>query len=203
MEAGPSAFVDLRRLMDWFESLAHAPRTVQIEKIVTRLGVRCVPLLGRELAGVDPRRREAARAALASLASCEDTRARVIAELQRVAAGDASDDGKVCALGLLAELGERGAAQFVDGPAVQRRSALALAAQLDTAGDVAAAADMMVRQLGGTDVVNLMGVLAEAAPAAAHRLATELVARLDLDGELRERIAEVAQNAPAPDSRAA
>ncbi|HEY1557823.1 MAG TPA: hypothetical protein VGF94_23485 [Kofleriaceae bacterium] len=192
---GPSAFVDLRRLMDWFASLAGGARATQVEKIVARLGSTCVPLLGRELAGADGRRREAARAGLASLAIGE-TRVRVVAELRRVAASDAGDDGKVCALGLLAELGERGAAQFVDGPAVQRRSALALAAQLDTPAEIAAAADMMVRQLG-TDVLHLLGVLADAVPTAAHRLAAELGARLDLEGELRERVADFALASPA------
>src|SRR5690606_35791952 len=44
-----NAFVDLRRLADWFSSCSSLPqRTVSIERMVVRLGATCVPLLGRE-----------------------------------------------------------------------------------------------------------------------------------------------------------
>src|SRR5205823_11819683 len=109
------------------------------------------------------------------------TRVRVVHELQRVAASDIADDAKVCALGLLAELGERGAARFSDPSAIQRRSALALAAQLDAPADVAATADMMAHQLAAEDMLQLVEVMADAAPGAAFRLAAELAARLDVD----------------------
>src|SRR5688500_7889242 len=103
-----NAFVDLRRLADWFSSLsAQGSRALSIERIVVRLGITCVPLLGREVCSADSRRREAARVALAQLATKPETRARVLAELRRIAGSDASDEGKVCVLGLLAELGER------------------------------------------------------------------------------------------------
>jgi tetratricopeptide (TPR) repeat protein len=194
-----NAFVDLRRLSDWFASLAqrsHTP-TMPIERIVQRLGATCVPMLGRELCSPGKhgaRRRDAARAALASLAETA-TKPRVIAELRTIASSTASDDGKVCALGLLAELGQKptpGAASFADPPGIQRRSALALAAQLSTASDIAAAADMMVGQLGDDEVVQLLDVMAESAPAEAYRLGAELCARLDVAADLRDRIADVA-----------
>jgi len=190
-----SAFVDLRRLADWFESLAHrnAP-SLPIERIVQRLGAVCVPMLGRELAAHDARRREAARTALASLAQGE-TRARVIGELRAIAQTATHDEGKVCALGLLAELGQKvepGAASFANPSGIQRRSALALAAQLSTPADIAAAADMMIRQLGDDELVQLLDVMAESAPAAAYRLGSELCARLDVAVELRERVADAA-----------
>ena len=105
MATGPraeSAFVDLRRLADWFAAVGSHP-TISIERIVRRLGTRCVPLLGRELGSPDPGRRGAAREALALLAKTDDTRARVLEELRAVASGVGSDDGKVCALGLLAD----------------------------------------------------------------------------------------------------
>jgi tetratricopeptide (TPR) repeat protein len=194
-----TAFVDLRRLADWFATLSSRTQpALAVERIVLRLGATCVPLLGRELCARDRRRRDAARLALAQLAIREDTRARVVAELQRIAASDATDDGKLCALGVLAELGERAAASFADPSGIQRRSALALAAELDTASDVAAAADMMVRQLADGELVQLLEVMAGAAPAAAYRVATELCARLDVAAELRERIAEVALAGDAP-----
>src|SRR5690349_8149145 len=121
-----SAFVDLRRLADWFVALAATARaSIHIERIVDRLGARCIPLLGRELISRELCRRDAARTALAHVAA-HGERARVIAELKKIAASDAADDGKVTALGLLAELGERGAARLSDPRAIQRRSAIAL-----------------------------------------------------------------------------
>jgi hypothetical protein len=198
--AAESPFVDLRRLVEWFVTSPTRP-SLQVERIVTRLGATAIPLLGRELAGADPHRRAAARAALARLGA-SPARARVIAELHRITDGTTNDACKVCALGLLAELGERGVARFSDPSAIQRSSALALAAQLDTPGDVAAAADLMVAQLADDDLVKLVGVMADASPAPAHRIASELCARLDVALELRERIAEVALLHTAPDEPA-
>jgi tetratricopeptide (TPR) repeat protein len=211
--AADGAFADLRRLAEWFETApgSSAPR---IERLTRRLGALAVPLLGRELRGDDPRRRDAARDALASLAHAGGgaergtrVRARVIDELRGVAAR-ADDDAKVCALGLLAELGEHATARFADPSAMQRRSALALAAQLDTPGDVAGAADFMIRQLGAGELEQMIEILVDAAPAAARRLADELAARLDLSIEQRERIAglveQIGSAAPiAPPRRAA
>src|SRR5260221_11297641 len=130
---GPdSAFVDLRRLAEWFATATRG--SLHIERIVQRLGATCVPLLGRELSGSgagDPiapdigsaaggnARRDAARAALAQLARSSAPRTRGIAELRRIADDTgACDAGKVCALGLLAELGERAAARFHDPEAI-------------------------------------------------------------------------------------
>ncbi|HEY5947242.1 MAG TPA: hypothetical protein VIV40_17180, partial [Kofleriaceae bacterium] len=158
---------------------------------------------GRELCSPgkgDNKRREAARTALAQLAAQPRVRPRVIAELHRIAQSDACDEGKVCALGLLAELGERGAARFNDPLAIRRRSALALATQLDNAADVAAAADMMIHQLSDDEIVHLIDVMVTASSGAAYHLAVELCARLDLATDTRERIADLAlaQIAPLP-----
>lgn len=197
-----TTFGDLRRLSEWFATPMSGGRTegeaarsagphrLRIGRLVHRLGAICVPLLGRELCHADPARRDIARAALAHLATT-DARARVITELRTIAASEAGDEGKVCALGLLAELGERGAARFQDPSAIQRRSALALAAQLDTPADVAAAADLMIRQLEDDDALQLLAVMADVAAAAAQRLGAELCVRLDLPAELRERINEI------------
>ena len=182
-------FVDLRRLVDWFATRPTRP-SLHVEKIVERLGPIAVPLLGRELRSREPCRRDAARAALAQLATT-DARDRVIAELRAITRSGASDEEKTCAVGLLGELGERGAARFTDPLAIQRRSAVALAGQLESASDVAAAADLMVRQMQHDEITQLLGVMADAVPASAQRLGRELCARLDLARELREQIAEV------------
>ena len=185
-------FVDLRRLADWFATQPTRP-SLHVEKIVERLGAVCVPLLGRELCAPQQARRDAARTALAQLANTNrSVRPRVIEALREITDGAAPDHGKVCALGLLGELGERGAAKFHDPGKIQRTSAINLAAQLETAADVASAADLMVGKLAPDDMVALLGIMADAAPARAHGLAHELCARLDLTAELRERIADVA-----------
>ncbi len=192
-------FVDLRRLADWFATEPTRP-SLHVERVVERLGAVCVPLLGRELCAPQPARRDAARAALAQLATTNrSVRPRVIAELRQITEGTAADHGKVCALGLLGELGERGAARFHDPDAIQRASAINLAAQLETPADVAAAADLMVGKLAPDDMVSLVAIMAEAVPARAHRLASELCARLDLAADLRERLAEVALLHPLGD----
>jgi tetratricopeptide (TPR) repeat protein len=196
-----SPFIDLRRLADWFSTSPTRP-SLHVERIVSRLGATAIPLLGREITSANPHRRDAARAALGRLASNGDLRVRVLAELRAIvddASACCDDAAKVCALGLLAELGEKRVARFANPSAIQHSSAIALAAQLDTAADVAAAVELMVAQLADDDLVQLVAIMAEAAPVAAHRVADELCVRLDIDAELRERVAEVALlGAPPP-----
>lgn len=199
MGAADSVFGDLRRLADWF-STSPQRASIHIERVVERLGATAIPLLGRELRHADPRRREAARTALARLANDVLYRARVVGELRDVIADVAiGDESKVCALGLLSELGERAAARFTDPSAIQQRSALALAAQLSSDADLANAADLMVHQLDHADIVQMLAVMIGAAPAAAHRLAGELSIRLDLPADAREQIAAVLVGHAPPD----
>lgn len=192
------AFGDLRKLADWF-STSPQRSSLHIERILRRLGVTAVPLLGRELRSADVRRREAARDCLAQLAVGEDARDRVISELRTILddTSHPSDELKVCTLGLLAELGEHAEASFSDPRAMQQRSALALAAQLETPADLAHAADLMIHQLDEAAIVQMIEALCEAAPEAARRLAVELGGRLDLDLDIRERIATCIATAPA------
>jgi tetratricopeptide (TPR) repeat protein len=196
-------FAELRRLADLLgqlEARATPSQQRSLALLVEKLGATCIPLLGRAMKTGITGRLEAARDAFAALASIDDAmRARVIAQLHAITGDSASDEIKVCALGLLAELGEHGAARFADPKAIQRRSAEALAAQLGSAGDIANAADMMVRQLGDTDVVQMLEALTEVAPDAAQRLGGELAQRLDIEPAQRARIAAVvASTLPAP-----
>lgn len=191
------AFGDLRKLADWFSAHAESAslsdhRTASLrsmERIIRRLGSTAIPLLGRELGGTDARRREAAREALAWLATTSTpARPRVIGALKTVTSGAARDEAKACALGLLAELGERALARFTDPLAMQRRTALELAGQLATPAEIASAAELMVRQLAVDEIVQIVEILVESQPVAAARLGTELAARLDLGADIRERI---------------
>ena len=197
-EPASASFIDLRRLADWFDALRthRAMSPLLIERVVRRLGAACVPMLGRELVSHDSRRRDAARIALAQVA--RDIKPRVITELRGIATSAASDEGKVCALGLLAELGERSTATFSDSSAIQRRSALALATELDSPADIAAAADMMIQQQTDEEIVRLLEVMVVASQGAAYHLAAELCARLDVDAGTRERIAHVALGTSVP-----
>lgn len=202
LEAASTSFVDLRRLAEWFETQGEgrsgraSTPALSIERIVRRLGALCIPLLGRELLSRDPHRREAARTALAHVA--RDIRPRVVAQLRHIASSDAHDESKVCALGLLAELGEKTSAKLMDPSAMQRRSAIALASELDNPADVAAAADMMIHKLAETEMTQLLEVMVEASSGAAYHLALELCARLDLSPTTRERIAQIALNSSVP-----
>jgi tetratricopeptide (TPR) repeat protein len=199
-----AAFRDLRRLADWFSAGPSGSSGCEIDRLVQRLGTTAIPLLCRELCGAEPRRRNAARDALATIAAHGAiARARVTAELHAMAGGRAPDDAKVVALGLLSELGEHADVRFADPAAIRARSAIALAAHLETAADVASAADLMIHQLEAADILQMLEVMADAAPDAAHRLATELALRLDLVSDLRDRIAQLAASiaagrAPAP-----
>ena len=196
-----AAFRDLRKLADWFSGLgasvgASASRSryaPAIARLVTRLGAMAIPLLGRELGNADPKRREAARDALETLAAHGGAaRDRVTAALHAITHGAGPDEAKVVALGLLSELGVRADVQFADPRAIRVRSALALASQLETAADLAGAADLMVHQLAAADMLEMLEVMADAAPDAALRLAGELALRLDVPGPVRDRIAAVA-----------
>jgi tetratricopeptide (TPR) repeat protein len=198
-------FRDLRRLADWF---AAAPGSrVQLDRLVRRLGVTAVPLLGRQLRGCQADRRDAARDALEAIAATgAAARARVTAELQSILGGapsapsaasaaspgaavlPVSDDAKVVAIGLLSELGERADTRFADPAAIRVRTAVALAAHLETPADVAGAADLMVRELDAADIVEMLEVMAGTAPHAAHRLASELALRLDAPELAKDRI---------------
>jgi tetratricopeptide (TPR) repeat protein len=188
-----AAFRDLRRLADWFETGSHEPFGPGVERLVHRLGATAVPLLCRELRGSDALRRDAARDALETLATHDAAaRVRVTAELHVITEGAAADDAKVVALGLLSELGEHVDVRFADPTAIRTRSAIALASHLETAAELASAADLMVHQLDASDIVQMLEIMVDTAPDAARRLATELAQRLDLAGDLRDRIALVA-----------
>ncbi len=198
--ADDSAFADLRRLADALSALEtralRAAATRSIEQLAKGLDGLAVPLLVRTLSGGTPVAREAVRRALVLVT--QSARTRVLEALRALLAQPTSDDVKVCALGLLAELGAPETAKFSDPVAIQRRSALALAAQLETPSDIANAADMMVRKLVDRDVLQMLEVLTSVAPAAAHRLAGELALRLDVDREQRAKVAAIIGSIPRP-----
>ena len=197
-------FGDLRRLADWLAAPSLAS-PLWLDRLLARLGRTAVPVLGRALRGGDAPVREAARRALATLSTGAGARARVrvrVIDELRAIADDARtcDEAKVCAVGLLGELGERGDARFADPAAIRQRSASALAAQLDTPAEIAAAVDLMLRSLGDDEILDMIDALVESAAPAAARIAAEIACRLDASAELRARAADACDGAVAPTS---
>lgn len=186
-----STFVTLRRLFSWFETKPDR-LPLHIQRMVERLGVACVPLLSRELCAGQTDQQDVARTALLGLANDRHIRQRIVRELRKIADSNAPDRGKVAALGLLMELGERGTVRFADPGAVQRSSAAAFAAQLDSPAEIAVAAEMIAHELSEEATISLVSVMVQAAPERACGLALELCSRHDVAPRLRERVAEVA-----------
>jgi tetratricopeptide (TPR) repeat protein len=117
----------------------------------------------------------------------------VIAELRTVADGDAHDDAKCVALALLAELGEPAThASFHDPRSVTQRSLGELSELLTRRSDVALAADLIVTQLDGDGLLELVESLAQSQPGRTRHLVDELVLRTDLDPDLRSELVRVA-----------
>jgi hypothetical protein len=178
-------FEDLRRLADSLDA-----------QLACELGAPAIPLLGRVLAGADVERRERARTALVALAATA-ARPRVLAGVNALVASAITDDAKVCALGLLVEIGAPVApARFADPVATEERSAHALAASLDSPLAVARAAELLVTRASVADALATLDLLAAADRDAAHRLGAELAARLELPLTAADR-ARLAASAPA------
>ncbi len=208
MNAGVSgSWAGLHRLRASF----NAPRTRGDERVLLdearALGATAVPLCVRELiadAGDDPSRRPWAAALLR--AAAESAGERVRAALHEVAGGAAPDEAKLAALGLLAELGDETAtARFADPDRIHKQSLARFATQLDTAADVASAADLLVSRLSPEEIVEFVEAFAETSPDGARRLADELCARVDLDvgarGELVRVVAPLRLSCPPPVAR--
>lgn len=183
-----SSFEALHRLARCFESLDARTARAQCDQ----LGPVAMPLLLRELAGgAAPRVALARQLLLAQAVDDGELRARALRGLHALAAG--GDDGvKARALGLLDELGEPTAASFADPDAVQRQNAVAIAEQLGSDAEIAAAADLMTRQLDPDEMIALLEIMTETTPEPAAKLVRELSGRTDLEGSVRSEVRRLA-----------
>jgi tetratricopeptide (TPR) repeat protein len=160
---------------------------------IRELGATALPLCLREVAGADDDRRTWAAELLIALSDDESLRPRIIASLRELAAADGDDEAKVSILALLAELGEpTTAATFRDPREIHRRSLGELAQLLTCRPDVALAADLLVSQLDGDALLELVDALARTAPARTRHLVDELLLRPELDAGLRGELVRVA-----------
>ena len=194
-------FGKLRRLASSFDEPTTRSRDRVALRLALELGATAVPCCARELAGPIPRRRLRARALLGAIAAAHEDRVR--RAVHDLLGGPASDDAKIDALALLADLGEVSVpACFANPAAIQRRSVEELAGHLDTVEDVANAAALVTEGLEPPAIVELVAGLTEVAPAAAQRLVDELAARVDVDpavrGELRRVTFGLGERPAAP-----
>jgi hypothetical protein len=186
------SWAGLHRLRASFDAARSRAEERELLAAARTLGATAVPLCVRELAATrDLARRTWAISLLRAVA--EVWTERVCAALRELAESSAHDDAKLAALGLLAELGDETAtARFADPDRVHRQSLARFATQLDTAADVASAADLLVSRLGAEELVEFVEAFADASPDSARRLADELCARLDLDLPTRSELVRVA-----------
>lgn len=156
---------------------------------LAHVGATAVPLLGREAVSATPTRAALARNLLCELVAAQpEAGPRAIAHLTASMEG-ACDRVKTAALLALERLGSPlPATSFHDPRQVEEQSARAVALQLSSAADVAAAAALMMERLEAGELLGLLERIALAEPAKAGWLARELGARLDLDSELRSEV---------------
>jgi len=187
------ALGQLRRLAASFSGHRKADDERALLRVAGALGPVAVPTCLRQLRSADPAARQWARSLLAAIAAvAADHRDRVVRGTRELLTGDAGDEAKVDALGLLAELGETSApTRFSDPEAIQRRSVSQLAAHLGSPAEIASAADLLLAQLPDDELLEIVDSLADTAPAGAARLVDELVVRVDVDAGLRSELRRI------------
>lgn len=183
------SWIDLHRLRASFEAVPRRAEAAELRTLARTLAAIAVPLCARELAG-SPVRRAWAVTLLRVIAQVADERVRV--ELRAVASSTHSDDAKLAALALLAELGdEHTTAQFADPRQAHQQSLAKFASQLATPAEVASAADLLVSRLPPDEIVEFVEAFSEADPERARELGDELAGRVDLDLSARGELSRV------------
>ncbi len=206
----PNSFGKLRELADQLGSLTQPVETGLSVKSAVRngsassaqrlivtaaltLGSIAVPMLVRHFSQAAAARSvcQAALVAIAELASADHR--RVVAELRKSVHAVLSDDARVALLALLHQLGSaEPGAQFADPLQVQRDAARALAKQLTSPADLARAAALMIRQLPMVELFAMVELVVADAPDCGAWLTDELLARLDLDADIRSELRRIA-----------
>lgn len=180
---------DLHRLRASFDAPPVPRVRGELRAVARRLGATAVPLCARALAS-DGERRSWAVELLRAIA--ERDRPRVVAELRAVVERPASDEAKLVALALLAELGdETTTARFADPRQARQQSLARFADQLASPAEIASAADLLVTRMGADELVEFVEAFSEADPERARALGDELAARVDLDVTARGELVRV------------
>lgn len=178
-------FADLQRLARHLADLD----SEGARHALAHVGATAVPLLGREALSLAPVRAALARNLLCELVAAQpEVGPRAVAHLTAAMEG-ACDRVKTAALLALERLGSPlPTTSFHDPRQVEEQSARAVALQLSSAADVAAAAALMMQRLEAGELLGLLERMAATEPTKAGWLARELGARLDLDSELRSEV---------------
>jgi hypothetical protein len=98
---------------------------------------------------------------------------------------------QIAALALLHQVSagvESVQATFADPQQVLRQAARSFASQIDSPAEIARAAQLMMTQLPGAEMISMLELMLEELPAAAQQLCEEFGARLDLDLSIRTQI---------------
>jgi len=188
------SFIKLQRLGAAFDELrTGVPLTRGHERTVHRLGRELgstsVPLLLRKLAARDEREVRLAQELLRLAGAVEAaSRARVTDSLRGLAA--APDEAlRKRAAALLGEIGDSEEQTAADDPSSMRdRSLRELARCLDTAAEVARAADLLVVQLDDEELLSFLDDFAASEAPRAAALIDELLVRDDLDERTRSEL---------------
>ena len=162
-----------------------------------KLGPTAIPLCLRELNGGDAQRADWSTTLLLAIAHGQPGRTRVVCSLATIVTNhDASDSAKARALCLLSELGAAiPSADLGTLKRIHEGSLSALAANLNTAADIARAGELLITELTGEELLTSMDALLLAAPERGVLLARELLGRHDLEDSVRAELRRL--SAPA------
>ncbi len=206
----PNSFGKLRELADQLGGLGQPVHAVPLVKAAGRkgnvsaeqrriviaalgLGSVAVPMLVRRFSQTAAARTACQAALLAITEVAPADHRRVVAELRKSVHAVVSDDARVALLALLHQLGSvEPGAQFADPVQVQRDAARALAKQLTSPADIARAAALMIRQLPVVELLAMVELVVADAPDCGAWLTDELLARLDLDADIRAELRRIA-----------
>lgn len=203
------SFVKLQRIRGGFERVARR-QPVEGERALRRLarelGATVVPLLLRYLVSPDERAGDWAVTLLESVCELEDRRPRVARDVRALLARpDVGDRARVRCMRLLhaidAELPD--VCEVDDLGALRDHSLRELASCLDSAAEIARAADLLVTQLEDEDLLDFVDDFADGEPARAAALLDELLVRANLDEVMRAELRRVRAPLPAPAALAA
>jgi tetratricopeptide (TPR) repeat protein len=202
------SFVKLQRLELGFDGLCdgtpgRAGHERTLRRLVDQLGATAIPLLLRRLCAANDDEAGWAARLLGQLGERDDTRPRVTEELRALAQrGEVSALARCRAAALLADI----AGEILDhhaAPAALRDHSLReLARRLDTAAEVARAADLLAGQLEDHELLDFVDDFAASEPRRAAALLEELLARDDVEEPTRSELRRLRAPLPRPDAPA-
>jgi len=201
------SFVKLQRIVASFDDLRAGAalsfaRERTLRRIALELGATVVPTLMRQLGDPSEAAADWAARLVEALADDPSHRPRIRESLRSLlSAGNAAEDTRMRALGILAQFGGEAPAELDadDMSALRDRSLRELARCLDTRAEVARAADLFRSQLDDDELVEFVEEFSESQPDRAAALIDELLVRGDLGEVGRGELRRLRAPLPEPD----